>query len=1086
MSQLRIVLLGNFEVYLDEQPVDQFRSDKVRALLAYLAVTRASPQRRSYLAALLWPEYSDKRASHNLRQAILNLKTVLHTSDSTAKFLLVERDAIQLNPRAEIRVDANVFTEQLDLALGCFESRCMPRCFHVRRLKAAISLYHGRFLERFFLADSSPFEEWAMLQRESLNHRAVEAYELLVEYHERRAEYSLARQYATALVKLVPWQENAHRLLMHLYAVDGLWSAAQNQYYLCQKYLSQELGVPPAPETEQLYQELQDRAIQRRPADPRYPPASSKLPPRTTSFVGRQAQVDRLIEMLIGPGGSLVSLVGPGGIGKTCLALEVGNELVGLFADGVFLVPLAALTSAESLLPTVADHLGFMFYRPDQRLQQLQGYLAGKNLLLILDNCEHLLTGDPGNDDCPPLDEFVTALLAQGSGITILATSRRPFGLKAEQLFEVQGMDYPASEAIPSQQSYEALTLFEQIARRKQPLFSLAAEFTAVALICRLLEGNPLGIELAANWVVDYTCLVIATEIQRSLDFLATSMKDMPERHRSLGAVFEHSWNLLAPVERQALARLSVFRGGFSLPAAQQVAQADLGILNGLVEKSLLHRVGSERYEIHETIRQYGEERLALHGDSAERTRTQHADFIADWLSAQLALTRSAEQKNTLDRISREIPNLLLAWDWALHRQDYSVLDRSIECLKQFFDIRSRFQEGRALFHRAASEIEAHYSPLEAAPGPIPAIYGRLILYTGWFTMRLGDYSEARTLTQRSVALLQATTDTISLAYACTAFGYFSEDAETRLAYLQRSLALHTQAGHLPGQISALNMLAILLRSWGRYQEARQAFEQAVVLCEQVEDQWSLSVTLNNLGYLERIQGRLEQARAAHQKSLELKQLFDDQRGIAVTLSNLAFVAIELGDYDQARRDHLQSLAISRQVGDVFGMFSSINNLGDLAYEMGDYEQAYAYHQQGLEIQQSRSLEKQFTLKRIADDLMGLGKDQAAWPMYLQAFELAVGCNHLPFATAILLNLARIFVQSQQPVLAVELLAMVAHHPASQEKTRQQAGALLDELEQQVAEKDFQAANTRGQAAQLEQALALIPKTPAHRDSPVS
>jgi tetratricopeptide (TPR) repeat protein len=413
-----------------------------------------------------------------------------------------------------------------------------------------------------------------------------------------------------------------------------------------------------------------------------------------------------------------------------------------------------------------------------------------------------------------------------------------------------------------------------------------------------------------------------------------------------------------------------------------------------------------------------------------------------------------------------------------LHKQDYAVLDRSIECLKQFFDIRSRFQEGQALFSRAASEIETRYSPIETAPGQIPAIYGRLILYTGWFTMRLGDYAEARTLTQRSVELLQTTTDTISLAYACTAFGYLSEDAETRLAYLQRSLALHTQAEHLPGKISALNMMAILLRSWGRYQEARQAFEEALELCQQSQDQWTLSVTLNNLGYLERIQGRLEQARLAHQKSLELKQHFDDRRGIAVTLSNLAFVAAELGDYDQARCHHLQSLEISRQVGDLFGIHSSINNLGDLAYEMGDYEQAYAYHQQALEIQQTRSMEKLFTLKRIADDLMGLGKEEAAWDMYLQTFELGCGVNLFPLATAILLNLARICIKYQHLVLAVELLAMVAHHPSTLQKARQQASALLDDLERQVAEMDFCAANTRGKAAQLDQALAIIPKSP--------
>ena len=387
------------------------------------------------------------------------------------------------------------------------------------------------------------------------------------------------------------------------------------------------------------------------------------LPVMPTPLVGREPELASLSRLLGDPHCRLLTLLGTGGVGKTRLAMEAASRSVGHFADGTYLVSLAGLNSSAFLDAAIADALGFSFQGATEPRAQLLNYLSAKRTLLLLDNFEHLLAGVG----------YLAEILGHAPHVKLLVTSRERLNLQCEWVFEIQGLPVPASEQAKSLEGYSSVALFVQRAGRARTDFELAAEdLHPVARICQLVEGLPLGIELAAAWVSILTCEEIAGEIEGSMDFLVTSLRDAPERQRSLRAAFDHSWNLLSDEERTALSRLAVFQGGFERQAAEDVAGASLPLLMALISKSLVHREESGRYGLHEVIRQYA---LAHLSDDAqgEAMRDRHSDFYLSLLRDRESDLKGAAQRVALNELKREIDNVRGAWGWAaggeiLHR----------------------------------------------------------------------------------------------------------------------------------------------------------------------------------------------------------------------------------------------------------------------------------------------------------------------------------------------------------------------------------------------------------------------------------
>ena len=497
------------------------------------------------------------------------------------------------------------------------------------------------------------------------------------------------------------------------------------------------------------------------------PPA---LPLPLTSIIGREHELHAIIQKIQEPSCRLFTLIGLGGVGKTRLAMEVAHRLGDTFESGVCFVSLVGTSSAEFIIPAIADALGFVFSGTLELKAQLFHFLKEKQTLLILDNLEHLLDGIELLDD----------LLQYAPKVKILATSREQLNLRAEWVFEVQGLPVYSNVELSKPGSNSAVALFVERARQVNANFSPSPEDLAlITHICSLMEGLPLGLELAASWVRLISVQEIAFEIERSIDFLTTTVRDVPQRHRSLRAVFDHSWNLLSPEERLAMQRISLFRGGFTREAAEQEAGASLPILSALVEKSLVRRSAAKRYDLHDLIGQYAATFLAQNSQIEFHTTTVFCEYYLNLLILRDGCLRSSLQKVTLMELSQEIDNLRKAWDLAVTNGMVTLLGKSASPLWYFYNLRDALREGEIAFSKAADAVRARLDKLDAAADiteckQLGEILGELLSHQAQFTFRQGRNLEAAGLYQSSLILLRPQKESAALAQTLTYSGVVS------------------------------------------------------------------------------------------------------------------------------------------------------------------------------------------------------------------------------------------------------------------------------------------------------------------------
>jgi predicted ATPase/DNA-binding SARP family transcriptional activator len=653
----------------------------------------------------------------------------------------VQREAVGLNREAEIWLDVAQFR---DLLAGCRahghpQNQVCPACLPM--LAEAVALYRGDFLSGFTLRDSPGFDDWQFFQTQGLRDQLAGALGRLASGHASLGEYEAAIAFARQWVALDPLHEPAHRCLMRLYTWSGQPTAALRQYAECEQVLQEGLGVSPQEETSGLYRTI----VERRDLPPPVQHAAARvrrrkhnLPAQLTSFVERKAILAKIVDCLGDPTCRLLTLVGPGGSGKTRLALQAAAEVLSdaqpdRYPHGVYFVSLAALDSAKAIVPAVAGAIGFFFYadpgKPPQQpspRQQLLDHLRTKEMLLILDNVEHLLAPAPAlpqgcRDGMSKVegcgDEggagFVTEILKGAPRIKILATSRARLKVQGEHLLPIGGMDFPKPTSSTLSAStdigrYGAARLFLQGAQWVRPGFELTPTNQAdVVRICRLVDGLPLGILLAAAWVGMLAPAEIAVQIRQSLDFLTTDLRGVPDRQRSMRAAFDYSWALLTARERMVMRALSVFRGGFTRQAAQRVAGATLRELRALMDKSLLvwNPGRDERYEMHELLQQYAAEKLGSVPAEEAAARHRHCAYFAGFLQQREADLTGRDQKEALAKIGAEIENVRTAWNWMVDQGRIDDIDRSPGGLAEFYRIRAWLQEGEESFARAAHKL---------------------------------------------------------------------------------------------------------------------------------------------------------------------------------------------------------------------------------------------------------------------------------------------------------------------------------------------------------------------------------------------
>lgn len=702
------------------------------------------------------------------------------------------------------------------------------------------------------------------------------------------------------------------------------------------------------------------------------------LPAHTTPFVGRETEIAEIKRLLANPDVRLVTILGPGGMGKTRLSQQAGEAQVGLFQHGVYFVPLAQLRSAENIAPTVAESVGYVF-QPGGRSQrdQLIDYLREKNMLLIFDNFEHILDGAP----------LVSDILEAAPFIKVMATSRERLNLSAETILVLSGMDFPSWETPEDAIQYSAVQLFMQGARRAQPGFELTAEMLPyVARICRLVEGLPLGILLAAAWVETLTPREIAEEIGQNLDFLESDLRDLPERHRSMRAVFDYSWNLLNETEREAFAKLTVFQGGFERDAAHGVAGASLRTLTNLVNKSLVRRdPRSGRFAIHSQVYQYAHEHFEKSYAQAGEIKRLHAEYFANLAQSLMGVLGSLDAPSAVDKLEDELENVRLAWEWAVENHQWTLIEKMIDPLAVFGVEHSRSIEAEALFGPLADKLESENRTEESLYWQLRARQARMLEQSADYDGIIKWASGARDFFTRVDNKLEVARTLTSLAYAEMSQGRYDEAKECARGAWQLAESLGQEAtrqtaiGHLGyveflqgnfdeatrlyeifigetskysmlGRAYGLNNMGEILFAKAEFAPAQRNFEEAYELFKSLRNRRGMAFTLNNLAGIFVYQGDFQRALTIYREAYEINREIGDRNGMAHSLSAIGNGAAFMGDMPRARELYGQALDIRRNIGDRRGEADSLNDLADAALMAQQYDDAERYYLETLAI----------------------------------------------------------------------------------------------------------------------------------------
>ncbi|MCA9955314.1 MAG: tetratricopeptide repeat protein, partial [Anaerolineales bacterium] len=653
----------------------------------------------------------------------------------------------------------------------------------------------------------------------------------------------------------------------------------------------------------------------------------NNLPPQPTPFVGRDEELAALDALLIDPERRLIAIVGPGGMGKTRLALAAAERQLtdsSAFPHGVFFVNLAAIQTADQMIPAIAHALKLPLDsgRQDDRTDpmsseslpakdQLLDYLRHKRLLLILDNFEHVLEGA----------ELVADILQAAPLVQIIVTSRERLQLIEEQVYPIKGLDFPDWDTLDEARQSPAVRLFLQAAHRVQPEFVLTAEdLPDLARICRAVGGMPLSLELAASWVDALSLPDLADEIKNSLNLLETEMRNMPERHRSIRAVFDYSWQQLSANDQAVFAQLAVFRGGFTRTAAQKITNASIRTLANLVNKSLLqYNQQRDRYELHELVRQYAAEKLAEDAGVETAVHTRHSHFYCGLVQHRKNQLKAGQLQAALAHIEADQENARAAWEWAVAQGDVTGIDLAISGLCRFYDIRDRLYDGLAICETASQKLRQ----LPESPTSQRVLAKTLT----WYTRFLGYFGEVdkikQTFAEITNLLAQAEQSQEDVraekAFALSTMGKFNAFEEKNQACavdeLEQSLALVRQLGDRYGEFSAQNALGNIARRTGNYHEARHRFEKNLAAARAQQNQGEAIRALVQLGWVARDLVDYEEARRLFEECLTLSQTQNNVWGISRGLEALAFLALFQGDFAAAGRTIEQALAISRDNG---------------------------------------------------------------------------------------------------------------------------------------------------------------------------
>ena len=1068
-ARMKIQLLGSPIIHLPNHLTPTFKTAKAEALFYYLAATQ-KPYSRAALATLFWGDMAETKARVNLSKALSELR------EQVGEYVIISTQTVAFNATLAYQLDVESLLTPAQQGNEAFVA-----------LQAQVDLYRGEFLEGFYVRNAPDFEQWLLVERERLRSAAVQLFDLLATRYQQSGQLTSAISTFRRLLQLEPWREEIHYRLMQLLVHNGEAAAALRQYERCRVALANELDVEPGTAIQKLYATLRANgktagAGERPTAVPGVhattlvigkPRLPHNLPQPPTLFVGRQAEINALIARLQDPACRLLTLIGAGGIGKTRLALEVARHLVDqpadlLFAEGIFFVDLLPVDTAAGMVATMAEAVGFTFYNNTPPQQQLFSYLKKRKLLLILDNFEQLNHAG----------ELIVDLLAAAPSIKLLATSRETLPLHAAYFYAMQGLSYPSAQQTDIERAavMDAVHLFAQSAQRHQPTFALPQPLESVVAICRLVGGMPLALELAAAWLKSLSCAQITQALEKGLVLLHTTVIDIPARHRNLRLVFEQSWQRLTAQEAAVMQRLALFRGGFTLAAAEQVAGAAIHTLATLVEKALIRLDETGRYQIHELLRQFAQEKLAVEPAHFNATAAAHADCFLNLAGQLKASLTDRRQQTALATMQADIDNLRVAWLWAMQHPAQPVIAQALDSFYAFFLFTCRYNEGKELFTTSQTLLENR-------SGLVTTLQTQLTTRASVFAYHLGEYEQPIQHFRVLLATDPGNDLQPDIAIAHMILGQIAGWQGTHAAAVAHFLASEShfqRLGDRSNRALALYRMAEMYEHAWDYPQVIQRAQECLVIGAQLRRNDLLANGHLTLGSAYRRINQPKLALEHYQQGCEYSQKTKDRLAYGLAVGGFGSTICQHNRKQWVQGFALlqQSLAICREVGHYVHTVTRLCLLGQASIHGKRYAEAISFAEECAQTAAERNYYKaiDFGLRTLAEGYYEMG-DLVMSRWYIQkAVNIDIehkyhGLTHDSVVCALLLEKEAISLTAmsatQNRIDAVMLATAALHRPAWYEY-HQKAEDLLVRQKTRLSAKQFAAAQARADQHTLE------------------
>ena len=886
---LEVRLLGKFEVSQDGKAI-VIPSRPAQSIFAYLITSAGTAHRREKLAGMFWPDSLEETARSNLRSALWKIRKALPASAST-EYLQTDDFSIAFNASADHWLDAAKL-EKLSGSASTDE------------LMAVLSVYQGELLPGFY-------DEWVILEREHLNSVFEHQMARLISLLQDEKRWLDILDWAERWIKLGEKPEPAYRALMSAHAAKGEMSKVAAIYERCIKSLK-EFGINPSEQTRALYERIKTGkdSLETVPAFPlkekRTESPKSNLPVPITSFIGREKEVEEIIRLL--NKNRLITLMGAGGVGKTRLAIQSSNKLLSKFKAGVWWIELVGLSDSSLVPQAVAKVLDVPEIPNRPLIETLVEHLQSKEILLVLDNCEHLIVA------CAQL---VDGLLSGCKNLKILATSREALDILGETAWPVPSLSLPAAQetiAIKSSNRYESVRLFVDRANLIQPELHLTEQNSnAIVQICRRLSGMPLAIELAAARVKIMSVDEIARRLDDRFSLLTSGSRTALPRHQTLRATIDWSHDLLTEPERILFRRLAVFAGGFTLDAAESVGAQDelkrsdiLDLLGRLVDKSLVVvdagvAGGQTRYHFLETIREYALEKMKSVGEETV-VRDRHLEYFRKLAEETEPHLYASEQAEWFGRTDAEIDNLRAALDWSVVDDAGAENEARIRNGFQLVGVLSWYWQ-RSYSNEIVERLQHMLSRQTTTISSIER--ARALSAIGFIHGTFGPTTEARPYLEEALAIVRKHNDPLTLAWTLTKLAIVTrqlEDYDSSLSLLNESLALTKELGSSAKAVAGMTLAWIGDVYLGREDEVRaqKFYEEGIALLRETYNGNILAFADRRLGLLILKQGNHERAKILFRESLHCNHDIGHQGGTTASLAALAKLALVQGKLTRA------------------------------------------------------------------------------------------------------------------------------------------------------------------------------------------